>query len=180
MQPVSSDGICLYNYQCNDRSDVITQDISSLVRKLNTGGYNEACPCNPPFICCKTPPITDNRNVPIPKPFSIHCGEQVNIVGPRILSSDNENLTVDRASEYPWTLALFKITRQSDGSENYAFICGASLIGQRVAVTVNHNVLDPGSYVIRAGSLSLQINEDEFLEPQDRPISKVIIFKLPN
>lgn len=104
-----------------------------------------------------------------------HCGEKMNIVGPRISSTDDTNLYVAESSEYPWTLALFKI--KPTDAEDPDFLSGASLLGPRAAVTVVHNfprTAKPESYMVRAGEFDLT-NTDEIIKHQDRVLKKVII-----
>lgn len=61
------------------------------------------------------------------------------------------------------------------------FICGAALLGARIAVTANHNFplyekSVPGSYLVRSGALEIEDSDnDGYLKYQDRVISKVII-----
>lgn len=99
-----------------------------------------------------------------------HCGDRMeNTIGKRMEDSSDSNLYVAEGTDFPWTLALLK---------NDKFICGASLLGPRVAITVNHNIpTDCSSLVIRAGELDFS-HEDETIEHQDRTITKIV--KHPN
>lgn len=86
------------------------------------------------------------------------------IIDPRILSPEN----ISDSTRYPWTLALF------DG--NLKFLCGASLLGPRVAVTVTHNIpknFKKSSLIIRAGEFDIA-DDDENLPHQDRVVSMVL------
>lgn len=146
----------------------------------------DKCPCKNQFTCCTilSKPNTSEKIDPISKPESaevrpeptehFHCGEKLDIIGPRLESNDDTNLFVARTSEFPWTIAVFK----KEPTEELTFICGASLVGQRVAVTANHNVVNDSKYIIRAGSLTLHLEDEPFLIPQDRSVTKVIFFNL--
>lgn len=92
-----------------------------------------------------------------------------NVIGKRREDSSDSNLYVAEGTDFPWTLALLK---------NDEFLCGASLLGPRVAVTVNHNIPEDWSKLaIRAGELDFS-HEDESIEHQDRKITKIV--KHPN
>lgn len=93
------------------------------------------------------------------------CGESEQILTLKVdLSSDK----ISDSTRYPWTLVLF------DG--NLKFLCGASLLGPRVAVTVAHNIpknFKKSSLIIRAGEFNIK-DDDENLPHQDRVVSRVI------
>lgn len=137
------------------------------------------CLCKPPLICCgKKSKQGKSRK----KATKTHCGVINNIIEPRIMFSDNNPSIVTRTGDSPWTLALFKV-KESDRDDS-RFICSATLLGARVAVTVNHNFplyekFEPGSYLVRSGTLEIEDSEDDgFMKHQDRIISKVIIFNI--
>lgn len=150
------------------------------------------CPCtNNSFVCCKNSQTTTGpkRNTTIPTPSTPtvtntriviptkHCGEQKNILGPRILSTDDTNLYVAQTGDYPWTLAIFNMT-PSDNTK-LDFLCGATLLGPRVALTVNHNFPmhpKPETYVVRAGEFNLS-HTDEIVKHQDRVLTHVSILR---
>lgn len=141
------------------------------------------CPCKNQLTCCTilSEQISDKKIYPITNPETseatpeptghFHCGEELNIVGLRDVSNDDTNLFVARTSEFPWTIAVFK----NEPNEELKFSGGASLVGQRVAVTAYHNVVNASKYVIRAGSLTLHLEDETFLIPQDRSVTKVIV-----
>lgn len=75
------------------------------------------------------------------------------------------------STEYPWTMALLYLI-----NGKLIFLCGASLLGPNVAVTVIHNIpenLNKSSLVIRAGEFDLT-NDNEWLKHQDRVVSRII------
>lgn len=144
------------------------------------------CPCtNVSFVCCKlsqpTTGLKSNITVSTPStsPINIpnkHCGEQKNIIGPRILSTDDSNVYVAQTGDYAWTLAIFNMTPSDNNKLD--FHCGATLLGPRIALTATHNFPmhpKPETYVIRAGEFNLSHTE-EIVKHQDRVLTHVTIF----
>lgn len=97
-------------------------------------------------------------------PSTKNCGESINIIKSRFETAND-------STEYPWTMALFiKI------NGNLTFLCGASLLGPKVAVTVIHNIpenLEKQFLVLRAGEFDLT-NDREWLPHQDRVVSRIV------
>lgn len=113
--------------------------------------------------CCKRDKIKTEE-----QPRKKHCGEQMNVtVKPRIF----ETTIVNDSTEYPWTMAVFKKTNGI-----FTFLCGASLLGPKVALTVIHNIPemdDNSSLVIRAGEYDLT-NDNEWLKHQERIVTRIV------
>lgn len=134
---------------------------------------------NVSLTCCQRPPVIvhtittkspSNTEPPIINDVpSKHCGKQK-------IDSVVKKSSLD--DEYPWTLALFNKTTSDD--TNLIFFSGASLLGARVAITVNHKfpkgTTNPELYVVRAGEYDLTQTE-EIIKTQDRVLTKVIIIK---
>lgn len=99
------------------------------------------------------------------EPKSKNCGVSMNIIKSRFE-------TVNDSTEYPWTVALFKNT-----NGNLTFLCGASLLAPKVALTVIHNIpenLDETTFlVMRAGEFDLT-NDNEWLPHQDRIVTRIV------
>lgn len=170
-------GECVYYYQCDNNGFIKTNGtliVGPRVDLNTTEHIPIPCPCKEiAFVCCKPPIQVITKR--LPSMHTKHCGEKKMILGPRISSTDDTNLYVAESSEYPWTLALFKV--KPTDAEDLIFLSGASLLGPRVAVTVSHNfprLVKPQSYVVRAGEYDLT-NTDEIIKHQDRVLTKVNI-----
>lgn len=98
------------------------------------------------------------------EPPKKQCGVSMNIITPRFDTAND-------STEYPWTMALFTKT-----NGNLTFLCGASLLGPNVAITVIHNIPEKNlekSLVVRAGEYDLT-NDNEWLPHQDRVVGRIV------
>lgn len=77
---------------------------------------------------------------------------------------------VSNSIRYPWTLALYE-----KKNKKLNFLCGASLLGPRIAVTVIHNIpkITDSLLIIRAGEYSLE-DDDETIGQQDRVVNRIV------
>uniref|UniRef100_T1ISX7 Peptidase S1 domain-containing protein n=1 Tax=Strigamia maritima TaxID=126957 RepID=T1ISX7_STRMM len=125
-------------------------------------------------VCCSSPivgPLTPPK--PEPQLHDHKCGiRHVNGVTTRVL---NVHLRNDEAQfgEYPWQAAILR----KEGSIN-VFVCGGSLIGDRVVITAAHCIKNsqPQTLKIRLGEYDTQSTQEVFPHT-DVDVTEIIIHK---
>lgn len=168
----STDCVCVEYYLCGANNTIITNGEGGLIGVRASGERQ----CPGVQVCCELPE-EDRGSVTFvttsPPPSS--CGIRGGNLDPttiRILTGSNPT----EFGEFPWMLALLREEEGTeDGSIQYLFQCGASLIHPQAALTAAHCVssLKERELKIRAGEWDTDA-QTEPLPYQERSVSQII------
>ncbi|XP_035895844.1 phenoloxidase-activating factor 2-like [Anopheles stephensi] len=165
-------GYCLPKHLCPSGTieDVPTMERNNRLT-LQVDGPNE---CGDFMkICCKGP-SSSFENIPTSM-YEVTQGDyKCGMSNPEGLVYDVEsNLTYAKYAEFPWTVAIFKMSFSSNNIE-LTYVGGGTLIHPKFVVTAAHTLEKPHRYVARFGEWNIQ-SDAEIYPSQDIGIEEHIL-----